>query len=95
MNILCLLLIVLTSGNGWAANPYQMGRVDYFNAMTKKKGIPPPIEWHEPLPKTVANLLNDPSPENARAYLAWQENKAAAIMKAQAAIAAVQKKEIP
>lgn len=66
------------------------------------KKVQEPIDWREPVmgndgkmtyyvpPVPVLRLLDDPTPENARAYLAWQEEKTARIIKAQEAITQLQ-----
>ena len=63
------------------------------------------MDWHEPVltpdgrvtfyvpPQPVLRLLQDPSPEHARQYLAWQDEKMERVLKAQEAVAAVEEKE--
>ena len=63
------------------------------------------IDWREPVltsdghitfyvpPQPVLSLLEDPTPDNARQYLAWQDEKMEHILKAQEALAAVEQEE--
>ncbi len=62
-----------------------------------------PIDWREPItsadgrtvnyvpPQPVADLLDNPTPENARLYIAWQDEKMKRIHKAQEVLAEIQK----
>jgi hypothetical protein len=43
------------------------------------------------LPEPYLNLLNDPSIDNAKRYVAWQQEKMDRINKAQLAIASIAK----
>ena len=63
------------------------------------------IDWREPVlsqdgtityhvpPRPVLDLLDDPTQENARLYLAWQNEKMQRILKAQEVLAETQKQE--
>ena len=83
----------------YAANPYQLGGVDYFHDESQEKSLQKkqqPFDWREPSyapPEIVSTLLNDPTPENARAYLDWQRQKIERIIKAQKMINQITKKE--
>ncbi len=46
-------------------------------------------DWREP----VDNFLDNPTPENARQYLAWQDEKMQRVVKAQEVLAAVEQEE--
>ena len=78
--------------NVYAANPYQLGQVDYFheNVQTESsRKDHETMDWNEhgvlpPVP--VLALLENPTPQNARAYLAWQKLKINRTIKAQRAI---------
>jgi len=55
-------------------------------------------DWREPvlasLPsQPVADFLDNPTPENARQYLAWQDEKIQCVLKAQEVLAAVEQEE--
>ncbi len=62
-------------------------------------------DWREPVlasdgriteyvpPRPVADLLENPTPENARQYLAWQDEKMQRVLKAQEVLAAVEQEE--
>ncbi len=83
----------------YAANPYKMGEVDYFqqhnssdsSQMNQKSSF----DFREPSvtaegqisyytpPSAVSNLLANPTSENARAYINWQKQKVQRIIKAQ------------
>ena len=63
------------------------------------------IDWREPAltsdgkmtfyvpPQPVLSLLEDPTPDNARQYLAWQDEKMERVLRAQGALAALGQKE--
>ena len=63
------------------------------------------IDWREPAltsdgkmtfyvpPQPVLSLLEDPTPDNARQYLAWQDERMERVLKAQEALAVLQQKE--
>ena len=63
------------------------------------------MDWREPVlapdgrttdyvpPRPVADLLENPTPENARQYLAWQDEKIQRVLKAQEVLAAVEQEE--
>ncbi|MBI2932994.1 MAG: thioredoxin family protein [Planctomycetes bacterium] len=69
--------------------------VDFWG--TKKKGADPP-PWVEPghtPPEPVVRLLEEPTHENARAYLQWQEDRLARLRAALEAIEEVQSSAPP
>ncbi|MBF0490190.1 MAG: hypothetical protein HQL15_06155 [Candidatus Omnitrophica bacterium] len=82
----------------YAANPYQLGQVDYFHkqssAQDEKQEIQS-FDWREPMvladgkttyyspPAPVLALLENPTPENAKLYLNWQKQKLIKITQAQ------------
>src|SRR5689334_13149972 len=95
-----LILFWLIATDIYAANPYQLGEVDYFHSpqaksLDKKEDV---FDWREPSitadgkttyyipPEPMLVLLTNPTPEHARAYLDWQRQKVEKIMKAQEAI---------
>ena len=88
--------------NIYAANPYKLGQVDYFNSKavasqdqeTQEEifdfrdpaiGADGKVNYYIP-PSAMLTLLEAPTPENARAYLSWQKQKVARIIKAQQVI---------
>ena len=96
MWILVILILLITT-NLYAANPYKLGELDYFYCKAKAKELKEDksFDWNEVSisasgsinyytpPKPVLVLLETPTPENAKAYLAWQKQKIQKIMKAQ------------
>ena len=84
----------------FASNPFSMGKVDYFseNELSLKK-TQELIDWREPMlskdgqltyytpPKVMQQLLDDPTPENARVYIEWQKERTDRIIKVQEVIA--------
>ena len=102
MWIYSILILMASINRTYAANPYQLGEVDYFS---HKEQIKEAFDWHEPAmtsdgqlevytpPKMVLNLLENPTDTNARAYLAWQRQKVEKIIKAQQAIENVLQEE--
>ncbi|MDO8675403.1 MAG: hypothetical protein Q7K71_04730 [Candidatus Omnitrophota bacterium] len=55
-------------------------------------------DWREPVlapapPQPVADLLDNPTPDNARRYLDWQDEKIQRVLKAQEVLAAVEQEE--
>ena len=99
-------LMMIMTPNAYAANPYHLGEIDYFDhkdaSQGEKEGS---FDFREPIvgaagtvtyytpPSVVLSLLESPTPENARAYLAWQRQKVAKIVKAQEVIDQVIKEE--
>ena len=83
----------------YAANPYQLGQVDYFHQKIQTESLQEDdeaMDWseHDYLPPApVLALLENPTPQNARAYLAWQKVKVNRIIKAQQAIDQALKEE--
>jgi hypothetical protein len=89
-----------------AANPYELGEVDYFGHPEIVKDLKQtPFDWRDVTrdpqgqtivytpPVPVINLLENPTRENAKAYLDWQRQKVQRIMKAQEMIDQVLKEE--
>ena len=82
-----------------AANPFNMGKVEYFfehkSLSQGLEKIQKSIDWREPImgvdgkmtyytpPEPVLHLLQDPSIANAQAYMDWQKQKDERIAKAQ------------
>ncbi len=71
-----------------------MGPVEYFpgSKRSMREGFRQAqkiTDWREP----VADFLDNPTPENARQYLAWQDEKIQRVLKAQEVLAAVEKEE--
>ncbi len=106
---ICFILIWIMSSNSYAANPYKMGSLDYFDrkigaskAETKQEfdfrdptiGADGKVAYYMP-PSAMLTLLEAPTPENARAYLLWQRQKVARIIKAQQAVDRVMKEQEP
>ena len=83
----------------YAANPFQLGQVDYFHQKVQTNSAQEnnqDFDWNEHgylPPSSVLTLLDHPTPENARAYLAWQRLKVNRIIKAQQAIDQALKEE--
>lgn len=106
---ICVVLIWLITTNIYAANPYQMGEVDYFNhedkAVKDQKIDQEVFDFRDPTigadgnltyytpPSAVLTLLEAPTLENARAYLMWQRRKVQKIIKAQEIIDQVIKED--
>ena len=98
---ICFVLILMLTTNIYAANPYKMGQLDYFNRKVVASqdqetnqyfdfrdpsiGADGKVVYYMP-PSAMLTLLEAPTPENARAYLMWQKQKVARIIKAQEAI---------
>ena len=107
MWILAVLILMITL-DVYAANPYKLGQVDYFhNKVTVNylQDQDQSMDWKEPVintngqttyytpPGPMLVLLENPTPENAKAYLAWQKLKVEKITKAQEVIDQVLKEE--
>ena len=104
-----VVLILITTFNVYAANPYKLGHVIYFYDKTSsnsKDNLSKEFDWREPLispngkvsnytpPQVMVTLLDNPTPENAKAYLAWQRLKVLKIIKAQEMIEQVLKEDV-
>ena len=104
----CVVSVLLFSFNLYAANPYRLGEVDYFHNKLQAQAPQEerePFDWREPSltadgkasyytpPAPMLNLLENPTPDNAKAYLDWQKQKVEKIMKAQEVIDQVVKGE--
>ena len=102
-----IIFLLWPNPNLFAANPYKLGELDYFYYKAKKdveKGSGN-FDWREISldsnghfmsylpPKAVLDLLDRPTPENARAYLVWQKQKVQRIIKAQEVLNQVIKEE--
>ena len=90
MNSLCL-----------AAHPYRLGEVNYFFQEQKVEpssqegkafdfrepsiGVDGTVSYYTP-PSPMLTMLETPTPQNARAYLAWQKERMNRIIKAQQVI---------
>jgi hypothetical protein len=96
-----LILIYFITPNLYAANPYNLGEVDYFKIESSDETLineTPSLDWREASvssdgqttvytpPPAMLSLLENPSHENAKAYLEWQNLKVKKIVKAQQAI---------
>ena len=87
----------------WASDFFHMGPVEYFpgSKRSMREGFRQAQkikDWREPVlaptpPQPVANFLDNPTPENARQYLAWQDEKIQRVLKAQEVLAAVEQEE--
>lgn len=91
-----------------AENTFKLSPVAYFNIIddshNQKKTLL--LDWSQPNveadgkittyqpPLVVINLLNDPTPENAKSYVMWQQAKMQRIQLAQEAVAAL-REDIP
>ena len=101
-----IILFGMLMSHAYAANPYKMGEVDYFNNK-EGKALQEDFDFREPTmgadgkiayytpPSVMLNLLEDPTPEHAKIYLAWQKQRLAKIIKAQQAIDQVIKEDHP
>ena len=103
--IWALIFLLCLPSSVMAANPFGMGRVDYFNSASLKQGFKKQqkesIDWRQPVlgadgktnyyspPSIVTTFLDDPTPENAQAYLMWQKEKSQKIQRAQEVLAEV------
>ncbi len=100
MWILTILFLLITA-NLYAANPYNLGQLDYFHDKSVAKDSEDQnqsFDWREPVassnghityytpPGPMLTLLENPTPQNAEAYLAWQKQKVQKILKAQEVI---------
>lgn len=83
-----IILLLCPPTNLEAANPYRLGELDYFSHQTQEKQEEhQSLDWSETtMPPAVLTLLESPTPQNAKAYLAWQKQKVQRIVQAQAAI---------
>lgn len=96
-----IILILMIMPDVDAANPYKLGQVDYFHnkiMVNSLKGQDQAMDWKEPVintngqvtyympPSPVLTLLENPTTDHARAYLAWQKLKVQKIIKAQEVI---------
>jgi hypothetical protein len=104
-----LILMVIFTPSAYAANPFNLGQVDYFNSASLKDGFKQKekksIDWREPIlgtngvvsyyipPAPVLALLSNPNDETAKAYVEWQNAKMAKIQMAQEAVGRVLEKE--
>lgn len=76
----------------YAGDPYQLGQVDYFHDKDMAQSMEeesPSFDWREGAnipPGPMLTLLEHPSLENAEKYIAWQQQKAQKITKAQALV---------
>jgi len=89
-----LAVILLCVDGAWASDFFHMGPVEYFpgSKRSMREGFRQAqkiADWREP----VDNFLDDPTPENARQYLAWQDEKIQRVLKAQEVLAAVEQGE--
>lgn len=106
--VIVIVVVLFLANPCFAVNPFDMGRVEYFSdGKTVGQGlakIQEPIDWREPVigadgkttyyvpPDPVIQLLNDPTPENAKTYMDWQNQKTERIIKAQEALVRIQEK---
>ena len=101
IGIIPLVVVLFLCRVGWAANPYQLGKVDYFHEQSMGESMRQAnqiIDWREPIigqdgkvtyyqpPAPVLALLENPTEENAQAYVDWQNAKTLRIQKAQEAL---------
>jgi hypothetical protein len=90
-----LLAVILLCVDGvWASDFFHMGPVEYFpgSKRSMREGFRKAqkiADWREP----VDHFLDDPTPDNARQYLAWQDEKIQRVLKAQEVLAAVEQEE--
>lgn len=100
---LCTGYACLPAGRAWASDFFHMGPVEYFpgSQRSMREGFRKAqtiADWREPVlapipPQPVADFLDNPTPENARQYLAWQDEKIQRVLKAQEVLAAVEQEE--
>ncbi len=104
-----ILVAVLINSAVWAANPFALGKVDYFNEASLQKAMvrqeEKSLDWREPIigadgkvtyyqpPSPVLALLDNPTEENAQAYLEWQDAKTIRMQKAQEVLERVLEKK--
>ena len=96
-------VIFLCADCAWASDFFHMGPVEYFpgSKRSMREGFRQAqkiADWREPVltslpPQPVVDLLDNPTPENARQYLAWQDEKIQRVLKAQEVLAAVEQEE--
>ena len=73
----------------WAANPYDLGRLEYFIVNSKKnKPKKQAMNWQkkDELPESLVQLLEEPTPMHAKAYVEWTKARDEQIEKVQALI---------
>ena len=82
------LMVVLALGGFFGKDA-----VDFWGSRKRAPAIEPGGLWSDsPAPPPVRRLLEAPSPENARAYLAWQEER---LRRLRAATEAVERERSP
>lgn len=81
LQVIALLLL-----SGEAGRFFERRDVDFWNSKRRAAETPSDLWADSPAPPPVRRLLETPSAENARAYLAWQEER---LKKLRAALAAV------
>ena len=99
------MILLLVPSYAWAGNFFKLGNLEYFEIAKKQKlkRQEHVLDWRQPIfnadgkvsyyqpPKTVLDLLNDPTPKNAQNYLKWQKEKMERIARAQEAVDLVSK----
>src|SRR6185295_17591015 len=65
-------VLALAGGDGGF---FERREVDFWNSRRKTAGAPAELWADSTAPPPVRKLLEAPSVENARAYLAWQEER--------------------
>lgn len=100
---LCADCACLPAGRAWASDFFHMGPVEYFpgSKRSMREGFRQAqkiVDWREPVsaslpPQPVVDFLDNPTLENARQYLAWQDEKMQRVLKAQEVLAAVEQEE--
>ena len=94
--LLSLNLFLMITRDLYAANPYGLGEVDYFHNKAKSKILKnDSFDWTETSlttegkvtnytpPTPMLTLLENPTVDNAQAYLDWQKLRVKKIIKAQ------------
>lgn len=79
MHALALTALALLAGDaGFFSRP----EIEFWGPRPPKKVEVPPPEPETDLPAPLRELLEDPTPERATAYLAWQKERLARLRKA-------------
>ncbi len=75
---------------------FRRGDVDFWASRTRVETPAPPELWPDSTaPAPVRRLLESPSKENARAYLAWQKERMERLRGAMAALEEAKREEAP
>lgn len=79
---LSFFLLACFSGPGGGF--FERPRIEFWGPVDRTTELPGPEPFEEDrnLPRPVRELIHDPTPERARAYLKWQQERLARLRKA-------------